>query len=94
MSISGLVVTLTGDPELAASSVRALAAEPRLRLGPRSGPRLAVVAETGSATEDRDLLERIAETPGVLAAHVVFVEVVPPDPAQRQPPSSNPGGVP
>jgi nitrate reductase NapAB chaperone NapD len=95
VSISGLVVTLALDPEEAGATVATLEAEPRLRIGPRAGQRLALVAETDSVHEDRELLERIAEIPGVLSAHVVFVEVVPPE--NPAPPGSrfpNPGGVP
>ncbi|MBZ0266908.1 chaperone NapD [bacterium] len=95
MSISGLVVTLTGDPAESGTAVAALTAEPQLRLGPRSGARLAIVAETDSVHEDRELLERIAHTPGVLSAHVVYVEVVPPEsPAPPGNRFSNPGGLP
>jgi len=95
MSISGLVVTLTADADRADDTIRRLRAEPWLELGPRSGQRLAIVAETGSTRDDRELLERVAAVPGVLSAHVVFVQVVPPSgPAEPQDPSPDSGGFP
>ncbi len=75
MSISGLVVTLAPDPGAAEEALQDLRGLPQLKVGVRNGARVAVVAETGSVREDRDLLDRIGDLPGVRSANVVFVEV-------------------
>jgi hypothetical protein len=73
MAISGLVITLCDDAERAEAAVCRLASEPRLELGPQTGRRLAVVADTRSPRADRELWEALHRTDGVTHVDVVYV---------------------
>lgn len=74
MSISGLVLTLSND-DSAAGAISALAADQRLTLGDRFGPRLAVVAETPCVASDRELWDQLRSTPGIANVDVTFVHL-------------------
>jgi len=73
MPVAGLVVTLTDLDLLRAECLDALAADPRVTLGElQRGGRLPVVLETASVGEERDLLDDLTRTPGVLLVDLAF----------------------
>ena len=73
MPVAGLVVTLTDLDLVRAECLAALAADPRVTLGElQRGGRLPVVLETASVVEERDLLDDLARTPGVLLVDLAF----------------------
>lgn len=74
MAISGLVVTLSEDPA-GAAALAVLKSEPRLTLGERFGRRIAVVAETPSARDDRELFDELRGTLGITQVDVTFVHL-------------------
>lgn len=74
MAISGLVVTLS-EHDAAAAALLSLASDPRLTLGERFGRRVALVAETRSAHEDRLLFDDLRGLPGVANVDVAFVHL-------------------
>lgn len=74
MAISGLVVTLSDDTA-AAEALSALTLDPRLTLGERFGRRVAVVAETASAHDDRELFDELRGMPGITQVDVTFVHL-------------------
>ncbi len=86
MSISGLVITLADDGPAAVRAERALAGDPRLRLGPRRGRRLAALADTPSPAEDRRLWERLHALEEIVRVDVVYVALDETDPPQGPPP--------
>lgn len=73
MAVSGIVVTLSDDQALAHAAIESLSADPRLTLGERFDRRLAAVAETPSARDDRDLWDDLNAIPGVVRVDVTFV---------------------
>ncbi len=74
MAISGLVLTLTDDPA-GAAAMAMLHSDPRLTLGEQFGRRVAVVAETSSAHDDRELFDELRGTPGITQVDVTFVHL-------------------
>lgn len=76
MAISGLVVTLSEDPA-GAAALTVLNSEPRLTLGERFGRRVAVVAETPSARDDRELFDELRAMPGITQVDVTYVHLDP-----------------
>lgn len=74
MAISGLVVTLAEDPA-GAAALTVLKSEPRLTLGERFGRRVAVVAETPSARDDRELFDELRAMPGITQVDVTYVHL-------------------
>jgi len=74
MAISGLVVTLSEDPA-GAAALTVLNSEPRLTLGERFGRRVAVVAETPSARDDRELFDELRAMPGITQVDVTYVHL-------------------
>jgi hypothetical protein len=74
MSISGLVITLSGDEALAGRALAAVTAEPRLMLGPVDGRRLPAVLEAREAGEDREVFEWLRSLEGVALVDVVYVD--------------------
>jgi len=74
MPISGLVLTLIDEPAARARALEALSAEPRVTLGQEFGARLAVVTETATLGESRDLAESLIDIEGVALLEVVMVD--------------------
>lgn len=74
MAISGLVVTLSDDAA-GAAALTVLNSDRRLTLGERFGRRVAVVAETPSARDDRDLFDELRGTPGITQVDVTYVHL-------------------
>lgn len=73
MPIAGLVLTLADDDALQRVAVEALTADARLSMGEmQGGGRLPVVTDTTSITEEQDLWNEIARTPGVLLVDLAF----------------------
>ncbi|WP_433926206.1 hypothetical protein AB3662_25095 [Sorangium cellulosum] len=74
MPISALVITLADEPSARERACRSLAGEAALSLGPRSGSRLAAVAETESLLAGAELLERVLLIDGVDFVDLVSVD--------------------
>ncbi len=74
MAISGLVVTLS-DGAAGAAVLAVLRSDPRLTLGERFGRRVAVVAETPSAHDDRELFDELRATKGITHVDVTYVHL-------------------
>ncbi len=73
MPVAGLVVTLTELDLLRAQCLDALSADPRVTLGEmQRGGRLPLVLATASVREERDLLDDLARTPGVLLVDLAY----------------------
>lgn len=73
--ISGLVVYLTADAELAQATLSAIAEQPNLELGAQEDRRLPVVLETETASESQSLTDWLFEQPGVEHVDVAFVHL-------------------
>jgi hypothetical protein len=71
LPISGLLITLAGDPRASEGAVSALRADHRIVLGERSGPRLPVVVDTPDRETDRRLWRDLNEHPGILKVDLV-----------------------
>lgn len=82
MPISGLVVALADDA-LGQQSADRIAAAPQIEVGRRTAHKLAVVVETASSDEDRDLWQWLRDLPGVVHVDVVFIGFD--DPSQDSP---------
>jgi len=74
MPISGLVLTLVSEPNGRSSALAALHADPRITVGEQAGDRLALVTETPSLTESRDLAVALSEIEGVALLEVVTID--------------------
>lgn len=77
MAISGIVLTLAGDPTAADQAIRVMSADPRLTLGERAGSQLPAVLETGSPSEDEEAWSWIRALPGVQSLKLAFVDLAP-----------------
>jgi hypothetical protein len=73
MTISSLVITLTGDARERGSALGRLQIDPRLTLGSIIADRLPAVAETVSALAGEGLVEDLLAMPGVSFVDVVAV---------------------
>ena len=73
MHTSGLVITLSGDPALAAAAEQALTAAGPFTLGPATGSRRAATLETADPKAAHDWHEWAAALHGVIDIEVVFV---------------------
>lgn len=74
MPVLSAVLTLSSDPETRTELLRALALDPRLSLGALHEDRLPLVLETSSRDEDRELWDRLADSPGVLHCELAFAD--------------------
>jgi hypothetical protein len=73
MPISGLVITLNSDAELAAQAVATLSARPEFTPGERNTRWLPVAMEARDDGASRDLHDWLNALPGVDFVDVVFV---------------------
>ncbi|MHC4218586.1 MAG: hypothetical protein ACYSU7_09050 [Planctomycetota bacterium] len=75
MTISGLLITLTNDPEISDTAISALKADPRVDVGERRGPYLPVVTETAGKHENQCLWDELRELAGVVTVNLVFAHL-------------------
>ncbi len=73
MPISGLVVSLSDQAELREQAVRAIEQEPRIEVGALASHRLAIVVDTASSEQDKELWHWLTSLPGVLFVEVAMV---------------------
>ncbi len=73
MPVSGLVVSLSDEPQLRAGALSVIGRESRITMGICEENRLAIVVETVSSEEDRQLWEWLGDLPGVTFIEVAFV---------------------
>lgn len=73
MSISGLVLTLSGSDTKSRRAIANLHADLRLTLGERAGRRLPAVAATTSVEEDERLVTDLRAIEGIEGVEIVFV---------------------
>lgn len=72
MPVSGLVLTLAGEPAARDRAVATLGGDPRLTVGIACAGHLPVVAETSSEAETDALVADLAARQGVLLVRVAF----------------------
>ena len=85
MPVSGLVVSLSQEPQLRAEALDAISREAKITLGEREGNRLAIVLDTDSSQEDRHIWDWLHSLPGIALLEVAFVGFdQPADRLQRQ----------
>jgi nitrate reductase NapAB chaperone NapD len=81
--VSGLVLTLSRDPDDAAAALCALRGHPAIEVGRAQGQRLPIVADTRAEEEDKAVWEWLHTLEGVL-----FVDLVSAD-SSDDPPGGN-----
>lgn len=74
MAVSGLIITHREETSVNAVAA-ALARDPRVTIGERFGLRRAIVGETASAEEDRDLIDDLRALAGIINVDVVYVHL-------------------
>ena len=79
MPISGLSIVLSPDAQCAEQACEAIGREPRIEVGERQGARLAIVSETQSTDEDKQLWNWLWDLPGVAHVDVAFIHFEPPN---------------
>jgi hypothetical protein len=77
--VSGLVVSLSDEPQPLAAALAAIGREKRITMGVFEANRLAIVLDTASSDEDRQLWEWLGSLPGVSFIEVAFVGFERPD---------------
>lgn len=84
MPVSGLVVSLRDEPQLRAEALAAIRREARITIGAFKANRLAIVLDTASSDEDRQLWDWLGSLSGVSFVEIAFVgfEQSNPRPAQ------------
>ena len=73
MPVSGLVVALSSALHLQEEVLTAIAQEPRIEVGVREATLLAIVVDTRSSEEDRQLWQWLQSLPGVEFVEVAMV---------------------
>ena len=73
MPVSGLVVSLSDEPQSRAEALAVIGREARITVGVLEANRLAIVLDTPSSEEDRRLWEWLGSLPGVSFVEVAFV---------------------
>ena len=73
MPVSGLVVSFTDQPALREKAMDAIRDEPRIEIGVAKSRRMAIVIDTASSDEDKQLWNWLQELPGVVFVDVVMV---------------------
>ena len=73
MPVSGLVVSLSDEPQLRADALSVIGREPRITMGICEENRLAIVVETVNSDQDRQLWEWLGDLPGVTFVEVAFI---------------------
>lgn len=73
MPVSGLVLILSEDESTHAATLQAIGNDPRVEVGPRQGRRLAVVVDTDSSEQDKEVWNRLQSLAGVDLVELTFV---------------------
>ena len=73
MPVSGLVISLCDGPESRAGALSAIRQETRITMGVLAANRLAIVLDTASSEEDRQLWDWLGSLSGVSFVEVAFV---------------------
>lgn len=73
MPISGLVLTLSKNSADRERAIQAIQQEPRVEIGPTVSNRMAVVLDTQSTDEDKQLWNWLSDLSGVVFIDVVLV---------------------
>jgi nitrate reductase NapAB chaperone NapD len=73
MPVSGLVVSLCKEARPRAEAIEKMAQEPRITVGALAANRLAIVLDTASSEEDKQLWDWLNALPGVTFVQVAFV---------------------
>lgn len=74
MPISGLLVTLSQNPQRRTEALDVMRLDSRITIGPENKNQVAIVTETETAGEDRDLVDSLSQESGVDLVHVVFYD--------------------
>jgi hypothetical protein len=78
MPVSGLVLSLSGEPKLRAEALARMGREPRVTLGVCRGVRMAAVLETATLEEHQQLSDWLCSLPGIVLVTVAFAGLEPP----------------
>lgn len=73
MTISGLVVTLSDEPDARSAALAHIARDSRLTAGELVRNRLPLVAETGDEREGEALVDALFEVPGIRFVDLISV---------------------
>ena len=73
MPVSGLVVTLADQSGVRENAINAIRNEPRIEIGVTQSGRMAIVVDTASDEEDKQLWQWLNRLPGVAFVDVVMV---------------------
>lgn len=73
MPVSGLVITFEGEVSEYSETVAALASQRQIDLGARQHAKLALVLDTASSEEDKQVWEWVQNLPGVQDVALAFV---------------------
>ena len=73
MPVSGLVVSLSDEPQKRADALAVIGREQRITVGVLEAQRLAIVLDTASSEEDKQLWDWLGSLPGVSFLEVAFV---------------------
>ena len=73
MPVSGLVVSLSDEPNPRVAALVVIGREPRITVGVSAGNRLAIVLDTDSSEQDKQLWDWLDSLPGVSFLEVAFV---------------------
>lgn len=73
MPVSGLVLCLSDDPRPRAAAIDVIGREARITVGVMEANRLAIVVDTASTEEDKQIWEWLGSLPGVSFVEVAFV---------------------
>lgn len=75
MAVTGLIITLSGDPEASEEARRAMEGHDLLSLGEPNGRKVPVVADAPSQEDDMAVWQWLNELNGVDFVDVVYVDV-------------------
>lgn len=90
MPVSGLVVSLADDPALREQTIATIGRESRIEIGSLEFQRMAIVIDTVSTDEDKQLWHWLTSLPGVVFVDVVMVGFEDPEEAAAPSDGSDP----
>ena len=73
MPVSGLVVSLSNQPDLRQNAWESMRADPRIEVGLIEAQRVAIVVDTASNEEDKTIWNWLQQLPGVVFVDIVMV---------------------
>ena len=89
MPVSGLMLSFSSDVASHGDVLRRIQRRAEIVIGPARGEKLAVVVDTDSREQDRDIWQWLQDLPGITGVHLAFASWDEPRADTAEPPSAS-----